>query len=207
VFSSVQQGPHVLWHVGFATPGGDGHVHRNVIPAGAPVHLRSLRVLFEFRGTTEPDLRIDDEAAAVGSRFALQQHLTISEAGSTVLIIPADGALNGTPPTGRITTGPDGSPTVELELFAAPEPTPLNLAALDSAFVGGGLSLLPDDEVDQALEAAVTSARADQHIHWRWTPDAQLDLTGRTAPGAVEQHADAHASGIDRTGGVRLWVG
>ena len=196
VFSSVQQGPHVLWHIGFASPGGDHHVHRNVIPAGETIPIRSIRVLFEFRGTTASAVRINGQPAGAGSRFALHDQVTITDAGSTVLINPAGGSWDGTPPIGRIAAGSNGVLTVELELFSAPKPEPVDLSALDSAFAGGALSLLPYDEFE--LSQSVSSTFHDDQVSWSWTPGPRLELTGRTSVGTSEEHADTHTATIDR---------
>jgi hypothetical protein len=200
VFSSVQQGPHALWHVGFASPGGDHHVHRNLIPAGQSVPMRSLRVLFEIRGATDPAIRINGKPAGSGSPFALRDQVTVYEAGSTVLINPAGGSWQGTPPTGRISARPDGVLNVEIELFSATEPKPVVLSALDAAFVGGILSLLPYDDADprQPLPAATSSTRQDDRVTWSWTPGPQLELTGSTSVGTIEEHGDIHTATIDR---------
>ncbi len=189
IFSSVQQGPHVLWHVGFASPGGDHHVHRNVIPSGESVPMRSLRVLFELRGVTDPAIHVN---GAPGNSFTIHDQVTVSDNDSTVSVIPAGGSWNGTPPTGRITAGANGVLTVEIELFSAPEPQPIDLSSLDSAFVGGAFSLLPYGE---AAASTSVSARAEgNHINWSWTPGPRLELTGRTTVGTVEEHSDTHTA-------------
>jgi len=195
-FSSVQEGPHVLWHVGFASPGGDRHVYRDDIPAGEPIRLSSLVVLFEFRGTTQPDIRIDGEPARAGSTFGLHQQVTVSEAGCTVHILPAGGRLGDVTPMGRITADSNGVLTIGLELFSSTEPTTLDLSALGAAFLGGGLSLLSSDG-DHELTAPVATDQTDHHIRWTWTPNSHLELTGRTTVGTVEQHADTHAATVD----------
>lgn len=191
IFSSVQQGPHALWHVGFASPGGDHHVHRNVIPSGDSVPMRSLRVLFEIHGAKDPVVRVN---GAPGNSFTLHDQVTVTEDGSAVSIVPAGGSWNGTPPTGRITSGANGVLTVEIELFSAPEPQPIDLSALSEAFVGGAFSLLPYGET----AARVSTHAEGNHITWSWTPGPHLELTGRTTVGTVEEHGDTHTATIDR---------
>ncbi|MFI7067322.1 hypothetical protein ACIBL3_40450 [Kribbella sp. NPDC050124] len=194
VFSSVQQGPHALWHIGFASPGGDHHVHRNLIPAGQPVMMRSVQVLFEFRGMTDPVIRINGLPG--GGRFALRDQVTVSEGRSTVLVTPAGGSWGGAGPTGRITSGPDGVLTLALELLSVTEPEPVDLSALGTAFAGGSISLLPDGEAAPA--APVSSASRDGLVTWSWAPGPHLDLTGRATVGTIEQHGDTHTATIDR---------
>ncbi len=194
VFSSVQDGPHLLWHVGIASPGGDRHVHRDVIEAGESIMVESIRVRLELRVGPGAELLVDGSPAAAGSRFALGQRITVADQGTMIDFAPTAGGWAETAPYGMINRlGPDRI-GLDLILFSAPGPTPIVLSEIGTAFAGGSLSLLED--ADGSPAPAPRAARRGDVLDWHWQPRRRLTLTARSTVGRRSEHAKTAATAV-----------
>lgn len=208
VFSSVQDGSDVLWHVGLASPGGDRHVYRDEITG--PVALRSLRVTVEFAHVPDAVVTIDGRAAVAGSTFPVGAEVAVRAGDVTVSLrfVAAEfgaATIDGAGSRGRIRIDDDGRLFVDLDLLDAPEPVEVDLARVGPAWAAGTLAVIEHvGGADAGESGASATARldrsADDGARLTWAPGrSRLELHARTAVGTVDEHAAAYRGLVNGT--------
>ncbi|WP_026877157.1 hypothetical protein [Jiangella gansuensis] len=188
-FSSVQHGSAALWVVGFASPGGDRHLHLDLIAQGEAFEATSITVSFEFAGAADAVILVGDQQAGPGDGFGIGDVVRVVTAGVELAIHLAAGDFGGTRPHGVLRR--DGDKVfVDVDLFRSPEPAAVDLTTIGSAFVAGTFAMTrPDERQDRTRLPTVR------------TLPAQIELSGsgmwlraRTMVGTRADHAAAFAS-------------
>lgn len=196
-FSSVQHRNHVLWQIGIASPGGDRHVHRDVIHAGDPIRLSTLRARFELHTGASSDIHINGSPAVPGDGFEIGDTVTVQTGDVGILIRPTAGTRAA---TGRLRCAGEEL-YVDVDLVHSDRPIDLDLTTLETAYVAGAFALGPADVI--ARTAAVSTAVSESAdtdtdtVSQRWQPDARLDLTGRARVGTRTEHSAAYRAAIN----------
>ncbi|TDD72627.1 hypothetical protein E1262_01850 [Jiangella aurantiaca] len=203
VFSSVQSGPHALWHVGLASPGGDRHVVRDEITG--PTRLRSLRVSIEFGRLADPVVTVGGRVAGPSEGFTLDDEVAVRSGDVTVVLRFSGAEFGGRPagsepPRGRIRVDDAGRLLVDLDLLDAPEPVDVDLSRAGAVWAAGTVTVVEHVD-DAATNAPTPRARlerlTDDCVRLTWTPGRRLDLRARTAVGTTQDHAATYQGLVD----------
>ncbi|WP_116951654.1 hypothetical protein [Jiangella endophytica] len=202
VFSSVQSGRHVLWHVGLAGPGGDRHVVGDEL--SGPTRLRSLRMSIEFGQLAHPLVSIGGREAGPGDEFALDDEVAVRDGAVTVVLRFAGAEFGGRaagdgPPRGRLRVDDAGRLFAGLELLDAPEPVEVDLARVGPAWAAGTFTVIEDVDVhgDESSPPARVERPSDGEVRLTWTPGARLDLHARATVGTAAEHAAGYRGLVD----------
>ncbi|PZF82274.1 hypothetical protein [Jiangella anatolica] len=188
-FSSVQDGKAALWVVGFASPGGDRHLHLDMLARGAPVAATSLVVSLDFAGAADAVVRVGERTAGDGDEFGLDAPVSVVTGGVECTIGVVDAAFGHTKPRGRLRR--DGHRVaVDIVLLAADRPVDLDLASVGQAFVAGTFELARVDERWRPPSSAGVR-RSTHGIELSWSG---LWLRARTSVGTRADHAAAFSS-------------
>lgn len=195
-FSSVQDGAAALWAVGFAAPGGDRHLHLDMLPGGVAVPMTSLVVAFDFAGAGDAVVRAGERVVAPGAAFELGTTVSVVTGGVECRIGLVDGDFGGVRPQGRLRVDGDRL-AVEVVLLGGAEPMEVDLAAVGTAFVAGTFELAPAGQPPRRTDGVVgppappESRRSADGVELSW---AGLWLRARTSVGTREEHAAGFAS-------------
>ncbi|GAB3742993.1 hypothetical protein [Microlunatus parietis] len=188
VFSSIQAGGHVLWAVGFISPGGDEHIGLHKIEAGQPFTARSLKLIFEIR---------DPDATVPGSRTLLPGPVEIDAGPVRLRIAVAAARFGDLRPQARIEPAEDGIDAT-VELLPGPAERELIMNRVDGGYLVGSFSMIESDTpsdsgspVEVEVDEAVLTAR--------WTSPAgnRLELSAPARIGTAEQHLAAYRGLVD----------
>lgn len=202
-FSAVQAGPHVLWHVGIASPGGDWHVYRNEI--SGPVPMRSVRVRLEIGHVDGVRVEVDGASAEPGATFGLGAEIAVHDTAATLLLRFVGGEFGDSTPVGRL-RAEGGRIFVDLDLLDLPEASLVDLARLGRAWAAGTLTVVdhPATSGDLSGSKALSKARkvstGEDEVALTWVPErggAALELRARAAVGTVERHAATYRAFVD----------
>ncbi|MFC7620248.1 hypothetical protein [Microlunatus sp. GCM10028923] len=188
VFSSVQVAGHVLWAVGFISPGGDEHIGLHKIEAGQPFTARSLKLIFEVR---------DPDAAVRGPRTLLPGPVELDAGPVRLRIAVAAARFGDLRPQARIEPAEDRI-DASVELLPGPAERELIMNQVDGGYLVGSFSMIESDApagstgpVEVAVDGAVLTAR------WT-TPDGnRLELSAPARIGTAEQHLAAYRGLVD----------
>lgn len=198
-FSSVQDGPHALWHVGLASPGGDRHVHKDGIEAGQTIALRSLRVSFEMHSGLDACVEIDGRPAQPGDSLSLGADVAVYSEGATIVIRPTAAAFGSAAPVGRLRGDSCSASMSTCSMPWSPWRRSCRRSARSSR--RGAATVLPPQCVPPAAQVA-----ASEHgdvVELTWKPRSRLTLTARTAVGTREDHAAALNTAVSGRKGSR----
>ncbi|SDS47040.1 hypothetical protein [Jiangella sp. DSM 45060] len=187
-FSSVQDGSAALWVVGFASPGGDRHLHLDLLDRGATFLAAALVVAFDFAGAGDAVVRVGEQAATPGAVFGLGSTVSVLTGGVECRIGLVDGDFGGARPWGRIRRDGDRL-AVEIVLLAAQHPVELDLASAGQAFVAGTFELATAGGGRSPSPPETRRSADGIELAWR-----ELWLRGRTRVGTRGDHAAGFAS-------------
>ncbi|WP_159621367.1 hypothetical protein [Ruania rhizosphaerae] len=210
-FSSVQEGDRLLWAVGLALPGGDRHLHLDLLPAGDSIPGERLSVVFEVSATdarwfTGGDLLHDGDAVPAGEVVQVIADSVVIEIGVAALSMGGRVVRSGDRLEVVLRAG-EGRLDVTGPLAAVGTLRMRERAGHDAAAVGAGNG-------GAAGAGDGSSSGAPQHqdpVEVSWTPttvtaswtgtghERELGLTARSIVGTRAEHAEAFRSTI---GGV-----
>ncbi|RIQ21470.1 hypothetical protein [Jiangella rhizosphaerae] len=188
-FSSVQEGTAVLWVVGFASPGGDRHLHLDMLAPGVPVAATSLVVSFDLAGAADAVVRVGERVVDDGDGFTLGAPVGVVTGGVECTIGVVDAAFGDMRPYGRVRRDGDRL-AVDVVLLAADRPVEVDLASVGQAFVAGTFELAPVGE--RRRPSSPTGVRRSAHGIELGRPG--MWLRARTSVGTRADHAAAFAS-------------
>lgn len=188
VFSSVQAGGHVLWAVGFVSPGGDEHIGLHKIEAGQPFTVRSLKLIFEIR---------DPDATVRGPRALLPGPVEIDAGPVRLRIAVAAARFGDLRPQARIEPAEDGIDAT-VELLPGPAERELIMNQVDGGYLVGSFSMIESDTPsDSGSPVEVGDDEAVLTARWTTPAGNRLELSAPTRVGTAEQHLAAYRGLVD----------
>jgi hypothetical protein len=188
VFSSVQSGGHVLWAVGFISPGGDEHIALHPIESGRPFSAGSLKLIFEIH---DPDAVIRDGGSPLSGTIRI-------DAGAVRFELSvAEARFGSFRPRGLVRrVGRRIEATIDLLPGGAERELIMNEIA--DAYLVGGFSMIESDQAT-ARSSDIDVTIEDGVLRAGWsTPDGnRLELSAPATVGTAEHQLARYRGAVD----------
>lgn len=196
VFSSVQADGHVLWSVGFISPGGDQHIALDKIAAGTAFPARSLRLVIDFGGLDGTDIDVDGVHVDDVSNFEVGQAVRITTPTVEMTTTIDAAAFGGHVP--RFTVVRDGDlARIEVALLTADSEQPVTLTDIAPAHVTGTFSMADQRPAGRMEGATVRVLGGTLMAGWRTSTGDELGLKAPATVSTATDHLRTFGSTVN----------
>ncbi|WP_161606394.1 hypothetical protein [Microlunatus speluncae] len=192
VFSSVQAGGHVLWAVGFISPGGDEHIGLHKIESGQPFSARSLKLIFEV---ADPDATVRAGSLLPTSPDAAPVRI---DAGVIRLELSVAAARFGPFRPRGLTRRTEQGVEATVELLPGGSERELIMNEITDGYLVGSFSMIESDAATGRTSGIDLTVDGDVLRAGWTTPDGnRLELSAPATIGTAEQHLARYRGAVD----------
>ncbi len=192
VFCSVQAGGHVLWAVGFISPGGDEHIGLHKIESGQSFSARSLKLIFEI---DDPDAVVRDGSLLPDPHRPGPVRV---DAGVVRLELSVAAARFGSFRPRGLVRRVEQRVEATVELMPGGTERELIMNQIADGYLVGSFSMTESDMSTGSSSAVEVTVDGDVlRAGWTTSDGNRLELSAPATVGTAEQHLARYRGAVD----------